>query len=114
MNPGGMAGGPPGGGGAAPVRVLPTRQVLHVALTNHAATPLAISVTDVTSLLGNFAVRPEHLTIAPGETAELEPMMANSADNYEELDVTLAIRKDGHTDQQTLALKLVSPSTGPE
>ena len=49
---------------------------LRVLFENKSAEPVELEVTEVNSDLGNFAVRPPKLKLAPGEKGLLEPMIS--------------------------------------
>lgn len=117
---GGMGGPPPGGGpggdvvpsGPLPPMLAPPRSVLRVTFTNTSAEPTEIAVLDVNCTLGNFAVRPEKLALAPGQTGELEPMHSSYTANLDALSLELRVRRNGKTELQTLNLTL-APSVPP-
>jgi hypothetical protein len=88
-----------------PVPVLATpRQMLQITLTNLGGEPVTVAVTDLQSALGNFAVRPEQLTLGPAASGSVNPMFASFPDNLDALDVTLALKIDGRTESRTLRL----------
>jgi len=84
---------------------------LRVRFENHGTEPVEVEVTEVNSELGNFVVRPKTLTIAPGQTGELEPMISQLGVTSDEIPVKIAIRAGGKRDTQTVAVKtLLLPS----
>jgi hypothetical protein len=97
-----------GEGGSAPMhRPLgaPPRIELRGKFTNHTSAAIVIAVTDVTSALGNFAIRPEKLTLAAGESAEIDPLPALYPDPIDELTVDVRIRYAGKAESHSLRLK---------
>ena len=78
---------------------------LRVLFENKGTTPLEIEVTEVNSDLGNFAVRPPKLTIAPGEKALLEPMISQLGVTSDEIPLKLAVRSGGKKEQQVVIVK---------
>jgi hypothetical protein len=72
---------------------------LHLILTNAGQSPLTVTMDDFESELGNFAVDPEVLVLAPGQTAEPEPMVSElgvSSANIP-VKVTLIVSKQKET-----------------
>jgi hypothetical protein len=78
---------------------------LRVAFQNHGTQPLELEVTEVNSDLGNFAVRPPKLTIAPGETGVLEPMVSQLGVTSDEIPLKVAVRSGGKKEQQVVVVK---------
>jgi len=114
---GGGFGGPPPGGhsaggfgsgshrtpGGAGFAAMP-RQTLMIRFTNRSATPVTLTITALDSLIGNFAPRPEKLTIAPGATESLDPVSGDAGGLLNWLDLTLSLRHEGTTETHTLHL----------
>jgi hypothetical protein len=80
---------------------------LRVYLENRGTEPMDIEVTEVNSDLGNFAVRPPKLTIAPGEKGVLEPMISQLGVTSDEFPLKLAIRVAGKKELQVVEIKNV-------
>jgi hypothetical protein len=78
---------------------------LRVAFENKGTAPVEIEVTEVNSDLGNFAVRPSKLTIAPGESGVLEPMVSQLGVTSDEIPLKLALRSGGKKEQQVVVVK---------
>ena len=57
-------------GGGRPV-------MIHLRFTNRGTTTVGLQIADFLSPLGNFVVRPEKLTLEPGQSLETEPMTAD-------------------------------------
>jgi hypothetical protein len=85
-------------------RVLPARLALVLRFINPGARPVTFTIADVNSTLGDFAPRPETLTVAPGQLGSVDPMLSNRDDEFEELDVTVVIKIGGKTETQILHL----------
>jgi hypothetical protein len=115
-------GGPPSGGmGALPPEMLaqlqqlmrqttvkPPRHLLRVKFTNTGPQTMEFAVTELASLLGNFAVRPERVALAPGQSVELEPMLSNKEGSYSRLDLRLALREKGNSEPEKISIALVT------
>jgi hypothetical protein len=82
---------------------------LRVQLANHGTEPLEVEVTEVNSDLGNFAARPEKLTIAPGASGALDPMISQLGVSSDEIPVKLTVRAAGRKDTQTITVKSILP-----
>jgi hypothetical protein len=78
---------------------------LRVLFENKGSEPLELEVTEVNSDLGNFAVRPPKLTIAPGEKAVLDPMISQLGVTSDEIPLKLAVRTGGKREQQVVVVK---------
>jgi hypothetical protein len=85
--------------------VQPPRLALTFKFTNTGATPITFKIVDVNSPLGNFAPRPETLTVAPGQAGSVDPMLSNTDSNFEELEVTLTVKIGGKEESQVLKLR---------
>jgi hypothetical protein len=77
---------------------------LRAKFTNNSEIPLVFAVTDVISGLGNFAVRPDRLSLAPHQSGELEPMPAIYPDVINELAVEVRVRHAGRNESRSLRL----------
>lgn len=78
---------------------------LRVLFENKGTEPVELEVTEVNSDLGNFAVRPPKLTIAPGEKAVLEPMVSQLGVTSDEIPLKLSLRAGGQKEQQVVIVK---------
>lgn len=78
---------------------------LRVLFENKGTTPLELEVTEVNSDLGNFAVRPPKLTIAPGEKGVLEPMVSQLGVTSDEIPLKVSLRSGGKREQQVILVK---------
>ncbi len=78
---------------------------LRVQLENRGTEPLEVEVTEVNSYLGNFAVRPPKLTIAPGAKAVLDPMVSQLGVSSDEIQLKLEVRQGGKKESQVVIVK---------
>ena len=85
--------------------VVPPRSALTFRFTNPGVQPLTFTIVDVNSALGDFAPRPETLTVAPGQQGSIDPMLSNLNDNFEELDVSLIVKIGGQKETHILKLQ---------
>jgi hypothetical protein len=84
--------------------ISPPRMALTFRFTNTGTQPVTFKIADVNSTLGNFAPRPETLTVAPGQTGTVDPMLSNMTSNFETLDVSLTIKIGKKDETQILKL----------
>jgi hypothetical protein len=82
---------------------------LRVQLENRGTEPLEVEVTEVNSDLGNFAARPDKLTIAPGASGALDPMISQLGVSSDEIPVKVTVRAAGRKDTQTITVKSILP-----
>jgi hypothetical protein len=87
--------------------------LIHLRFTNHGSAAVTLTIDDFVSPLGNFAVRPEQLTIEAGQSAETEPMTSQLAGLYSETDVTLALRLGVKAEKKIFTLHAVAPPPPP-
>lgn len=78
---------------------------LRVQLENRGTEPMDVEVTEVNSYLGNFAVRPSKLTIAPGARALLDPMVSQLGVSSDEIQLKLEVRQGGQKESQVVIVK---------
>jgi hypothetical protein len=78
---------------------------LKVAFENKGTEPIEVEVTEVNSDLGNFAVRPSKLTIPPGQSAMLQPMVSQLGVTSDEIPLKLEVRTGGKKEQQVVVVK---------
>ena len=127
-----MGGGGPGGGGHRPERDGPGEEggmsgqfdrertmamrrsanmnppvMIHLRFTNNGTAPAELLIADFLSPLGNFVIEPEKLTLAPGQTLEVEPMTSRLAGEIAQATVTLALRLAGHGEKKNIVLSIV-------
>lgn len=78
---------------------------LKVAFENKGPEPIEIEITEINSILGNFAVRPPKLTLAPGGNGVLDPMISQLGVTSDQIPLTVTIRRGGKREQQTVLVK---------
>ncbi len=121
---GGMGGGPgmpppgAGGPGEAGDGPRPTRALrgspagppvmIHLRFTNHGTETVELQIADFLSPLGNFVVRPEKLMLAPGASAEVEPMASGLAREVAGGEVTLKLRLGSAVETKPVPLQVES------
>jgi hypothetical protein len=91
--------------------ILPPRLALTFTFVNTSSRTVTLAIAEVNSLLGNFAPRPETLTLAPGQEGSINPMLSAFDNNFEELDVTLTLKNGGKAETQVLKLRRMPSST---
>jgi hypothetical protein len=109
---GGDVGGPENDGAAARSalpRMIGPALTLRVRLENRSAQPVDVQILDVSSELGSFAVRPERLLVAPGQSSEVDPMVSQLGVIAAEIPVTIVLRSGGKSETQVLRVKAVAP-----
>jgi hypothetical protein len=118
---GGMGGGSPGDseGGDAPRRgggqlgsPLPP-VTLRLSLTNTAqdGAPLEVEIVDFESDLGNFALKPDHVALAPGQTSGPGSVISRLGVTSDEIPVKVTLRLAGQKETQSVVLR---PKAVPE
>jgi hypothetical protein len=83
---------------------------LRLRVYNTTAAPVDVEFLECKSYLGNFAVRPEKITIAPGESGQPDAMVSLLGVTGTEIPVTVTLRLDGKTETQTLILTSIKPA----
>lgn len=112
---GGMGGDSSGdlGGGEAPRRGggqlgSPMPPVtLQLSLTNNAqdGAPLEVEIVDFESDLGNFALKPDHVTLAPGQTGGPGSVVSRLGVTSAEISVKVTLRLAGNKETQSVVLR---------
>ncbi|MBK9989418.1 MAG: hypothetical protein IPP19_01465 [Verrucomicrobia bacterium] len=82
---------------------------LRLRLTNQSKENIVVTFVLCKSELGDFAVRPEKLTLAPGETIEPDPMRSSMGLTTSELVLEVSLRMAGVVEKKNLILKPVAP-----
>jgi hypothetical protein len=85
----------------------------HLKLENHGTEAVEVEITEVSSDLGNFAVRPAKLTLAPGQTGEPDPMISQLGVTSDEILVKVALRIAGAKETHALAVKSLRTADAP-
>jgi hypothetical protein len=123
---GGGRGGAPvdsGGGPSRSAEVDPASRIvavnrppvqLHLRLTNHGTEAVEVEVLDFNSDLGNFVVQPRKIALAPGASAEADPMTSRLGLTAEAIALTVKMRVNGKVEQQVLPLETIpAPGAAP-
>jgi len=103
---GGGENGPGEPGGGATIHESSMQPVgLRLRLTNASQETVEVTFTLCKSELGDFAVRPEKISLSPGQTAEPEPMTSRLGLTSAELVLKVGLRMAGKAEQKELRLK---------
>jgi len=100
------------GGGVRPLSRPPV--TLEVSLHNLSAASIDVEIREINSALGNFAVRPEHLLLAPDAESALDPMVSQLADVGDDVPVTVSLRLAGKTETQVITMHAVDKASAPD
>jgi hypothetical protein len=102
-----------GGAPAAGTRPMPGGRpvMIHLHFTNHGPAAVELQITDFLSPLGNFVVRPEKLTLEPGQSLETEPMTSQLAGAFSEATATLVLRLGDRAEKRSFPLKALPAET---
>ena len=84
--------------------------MLRLRLENTTSATVEVEVRELNSELGDFAVRPDKLTLAPGQSGEPDPMESLLGLDTYSLPVTITLRSSGRTETKVLTLQLVKPA----
>jgi hypothetical protein len=80
---------------------------LRLRVTNGTDAPADVEFLHCDSSLGNFAVRPEHLTIAPGESGLPDPMTSLLGVMNNEIQLKVGLRLAGKSESKIVTLKVL-------
>ena len=86
--------------------------LLRLQLENPSAATVVVEIREVNSDLGNFAIRPDTVTLAPGQSLEVDPMQSMLGVDSYALPVTITLRAGGQTQTKVLVLRPVAPDAG--
>lgn len=78
---------------------------IRLKIENRSAEPVEIDLLEVNSDLGNFAVRPTKLSLAPGQIGETEPMVSQLGVTSDEIPIKIVLRIAGKKEQQVVPVK---------
>ncbi len=78
---------------------------LRLKLTSLLNTTALVEVVDFSSDLGNFAVYPSILALAPNQTAEPEPMISQLGVTSDEIPVKVSLRLEKKLESRTIMVK---------
>jgi hypothetical protein len=77
---------------------------IHLKLENRSALVYQVDIQEMNSDLGNFAVEPELLSLAPGQIAEPNPMISQLGVTTDLLPVTVTLRMGGKTESHVISV----------
>jgi hypothetical protein len=80
---------------------------LHLLLTNKSANAVTISMLDFNSDMGNFAIDPDTLTIAPGQTAEPTSMVSELGVNSDVIPFKVTLKYGATKESRTIPVGIV-------
>jgi hypothetical protein len=80
---------------------------LRVRVTNQTQQPVDVVFLECNSVLGNFAVRPEKLTIAVGETGAPDPMTSLLGVAGNEIQLKIGLKMGDAKETQTIVLRTI-------
>lgn len=78
---------------------------IRLKLENRGGAVVQADIQEVNSDLGNFAVSPELLSLAPGQVAEPNPMISQLGVTSDLIPVTVTLRMGGTTESHVIAVK---------
>jgi hypothetical protein len=78
---------------------------LRLRLENDGAETVSVDIADFDSDLGNFAVHPEVLSLAPGQVAEPDPMISQLGVTADDIPVTVTLKRGGKSETRVIAVK---------
>lgn len=83
-------------------------------LENTSKATMAVEIRDLNSDLGNFAVRPDKVSLAPGQSVEPDPMVSELGVTSDTIPVSLTLRYKGKTEKRDVVLvNLFTPGSTP-
>lgn len=86
---------------------------LHLKLNNVGKDTVSVGVIDFNSDLGNFAVHPDILSLAPEQAAEPDPMISQLGVTSDEIAVKVTLKLGPKTESQTILVKSLPLSSSP-
>jgi hypothetical protein len=85
---------------------------LHLVLSNPGTEPITVTVLDFVSDLGNFAVDPDTLTVAPGQSAEPGSMVSQLGVTSDEMPFKVTLRVGKDKESRTFLVKVLRQGPG--
>lgn len=82
---------------------------LHLILTNTGPAPVTVSLIDFNSDLGNFALDPDTLTLAPGQTAEPTAMVSELGVTADAIAFKVTLKVPGKRETKTVVARVIAP-----
>lgn len=78
---------------------------MHLKIDNTGSGIVTVEVTDFMSDLGNFATTPSTLAVAPGQTAEPDPMISQLGVTSDDIPFTVTLKVDGKKETQKIDVR---------
>jgi hypothetical protein len=85
---------------------------LHLILTNRSPSPMTVTIADFDSDMGNFAVDPDTLTIAPGQSAEPTPMVSELGVSSDVLPFKVTLKYGAARESRTFPVSIIRDAAG--
>jgi hypothetical protein len=85
---------------------------MHLKLHNLQKTTMLVEVADFNSDLGDFAVHPDVLALAPDQVAEPDPMISQLGVTSDTIPVVVSLRFEGKLETQTVQVRSVLVPAG--
>jgi hypothetical protein len=86
---------------------------LHLILTNRGTDPVTVSMIDFDSEMGNFAVEPDTLTLAPGQSGEPTPMVSDLGVSSDTIMFKVTLKYGATRESRTFPVGIVAPAATP-
>lgn len=84
---------------------------LHLRLRNLHSQPVSVEIETFNSDLGNFAVEPDNVTLAPHQLTEPTPMISQLGVTSDVIPVTVSLKLGGKTETKTILVRsLLDPT----
>jgi hypothetical protein len=84
---------------------------LHLRLRNLHSQPVSLEIQTFNSDLGNFAVEPDNVTLAPHQLTEPTPMISQLGVTSDVIPVTVSLKMGGKTETKTILVRsLLDPT----
>ncbi len=80
---------------------------LHLILTNAGADAVTVTISDFESEMGNFAIEPDTLTLAPGQSAEPTSMVSQLGVSSDEIPFKVTLRIGKTRETQTVLARII-------
>lgn len=85
---------------------------MHLKLENLSSQVVTLDVDDFNSDLGNFAVHPETIALAPGQVSEPDPMISQLGVTSDLIPVTVTLKLNGKKQTQVIPVKNIMTPAG--
>jgi hypothetical protein len=86
---------------------------LHLILTNNSQDPVTVTMVDFDSEMGNFAVDPETLTLAAGQTGEPTPMVSDLGVSSDTIMFKVTLKYGATKESRSFPVGIVAPAATP-